>query len=269
MSSSDHFTDSYQQRFGGIIRLYGTQAASTLLKSHILIIGIGGVGSWVAEALARSGIGTITLMDLDDICVTNTNRQVHTNCNTVGHPKSETMRERLNDINPEINSHIINDFIDKHNVTDYVKNDFSLVIDAIDNAIEKTELIAYCTKNNIPIISIGSSGGKKDPSQITYGDLKKTTGDILFAKIRNNLRRHHGFSRDTKKSFGVETIYSAEQMTYPDNQGETCQSREFLGEGEKLDCSGGYGAATMVTASFGFLAATRAIEHIIKKQKNK
>ena len=110
---------------------------------------------------------------------------------------------------------------------------------------------------------MGSSGGKKDPSQITCSDLKTTIGDPLFAKIRNNLRRYHGFSRDTKKSFGVETIYSPEQMTYPDDQGETCQSKVLLGEGEKLDCSGGYGAATMVTASFGFLAAARAVERII------
>jgi tRNA A37 threonylcarbamoyladenosine dehydratase len=259
------FSNSYQQRFGGIIRLYGTQATTRLYNSHILIIGIGGVGSWVAEALARSGLGAITLMDLDDICVTNTNRQIHTRKQTIGQSKTDIMATRLAEINPEINVKTIDDFIDKTNMADYVSDKYTVVIDAIDNAIEKTELISYCSRKKIPIITIGSSGGKKDPTQITYGDLKKTTGDPLFAKIRNNLRRYHGFSRDTKKSFGVEAIYSTEQMTYPDDQGEICQTKDFLDGSEKLDCSGGYGAVTMVTASFGLLAASRAIEKIIKR----
>ena len=256
-------TDITQQRFGGIARLYGTKTLEQLQQSHALVIGIGGVGSWVAEALTRSGIGKISLMDLDDICITNTNRQIHTDSLTIGQPKNQVMAKRLKTINPDIELETINNFIDKTNLEQYINKRFSIVIDAIDNAIEKTELIAYCKRNNIAIITIGSSGGKKDPSKITYGDLKKTTGDPLFAKIRNNLRRYHGFSRDTKKSFGVEAIYSTEPMTYPNNEGETCQTKAFLDGSQKLDCSGGYGAATMVTASFGFLAASRAIDTLI------
>lgn len=137
------------------------------------MIGIGGVGSWIAEALARSGVGSISLMDMDDICVSNTNRQIHTHKDSIGQAKNRVMVERLKVINPEINSCLIHDFIDKANVEEYIDNTFTLVIDAIDNAIEKTELMAFCSKQKMPIISIGSSGGEKDPRQIHYGDLKK------------------------------------------------------------------------------------------------
>ncbi len=259
------FSQSYQQRFGGIIRLYGTQATSQLLKSHVLIIGIGGVGSWIAESLARSGVGSITLMDLDDICVTNTNRQVHTNRSTIGQSKTKIMSERLTAINPEINVNTIDDFLDKDNIETYIHDSFSLVFDAIDNAIDKAEIIAYCASKKIPVITIGSSGGKKDPSKITCGDLTKTPGDPMFVKIRNNLRRRHGFSRDTEIPFGIDAIYSTETMTYPDNKGETCRSKQFLEGGEKLDCGSGYGASTMMTASFGLLAAAKAIEKLTSK----
>ncbi|MFT6387079.1 MAG: tRNA A37 threonylcarbamoyladenosine dehydratase [Cellvibrionaceae bacterium] len=252
------------QRFGGIIRLYGSTAFTKIQNSHALIIGIGGVGSWTAESLVRSGIGTITLMDMDDICITNTNRQIHTRSDTVGQSKIAVMSERLKAINPNLTLNIIDNFIDKENVKQYIDASLSIVIDAIDNAIDKSELIGYCKKNQIDIITTGSSGGKKDPSKITYSDLYQTPGDQLFIKMRNNLRRRHGFSRDTNILFGIEAIYSTEKMTYPDNRGETCSTKQFIENGEKLDCSGGYGASTMVTASVGLLAASRAIEHIIK-----
>jgi tRNA A37 threonylcarbamoyladenosine dehydratase len=263
MLSTSSFSQSYQHRFGGLIRLYGTQACLKLLHSHVLIIGIGGVGSWVAEALVRSGIGTITLMDLDDICVTNSNRQVHTTCHTVGLAKTTVMAKRLKAINPEVEVHCIDDFIDKGNITEHIQPHFSFIFDAIDNAIDKTEIIAHCKKNNFPMITIGSSGGKKDPSKIAYDDLAKTTCDPMFLKIRNNLRRKHGFSRDPQQLFNIEAIYSTEPMVYPDNKGETSSSKEFIQAGEKLDCGSGYGASTMITASFGLLAAARAIETLI------
>jgi tRNA A37 threonylcarbamoyladenosine dehydratase len=260
------FTQSYQHRFGGLIRLYGTQACYKLLHSHILVIGIGGVGSWISEALVRSGVGTITLIDLDDICITNSNRQVHTTCHTIGQTKTSIMAKRLKDINPEVVVHCIEDFIDKSNIEKYIQANFSLVLDAIDNAIDKTEIIAYCKKNNLSVITIGSSGGKKDPSKITYADLTKTPGDPMFLKIRNNLRRKHGFSRDPKQCFNIEAIYSTEPMIYPDNKGETSTSKEWIESGEKLDCGSGYGASTMITASFGLLAASRAIECVINSK---
>jgi len=258
------FSESYQQRFGGIIRLYGTSATQKLANAHVLVIGIGGVGSWVAESLARSGIGSISLMDLDDICITNTNRQVHALGSQIGQSKVAATAARLRDINPEIVINEVEDFIDRENIVEYIEQDLSLVVDAIDGTLSKTALIAHCKREKKPLITIGSSGGKKDPTQITFGDLSKTRNDPLLAKVRNNLRRLYGFSRNPKRVFSVEAIYSTEQMTYPDDKGETCQHRGFLEGGEKLDCSSGYGAASMVTASFGLLASSRAIEKIIK-----
>lgn len=256
------FSDSYQQRFGGIIRLYGTQTTQKIACAHILVIGIGGVGSWVAESLARSGVGEISLMDLDDICITNTNRQVHALQSQIGQSKIVATRARLLEINPEINIHLIEDFLDKENIVQYVGQQYTLIVDAIDHSMTKSALIAYCKHQKIPMITIGSSGGKKDPAQITYGDLSKTRNDPLLAKVRNHLRRLHHFSRNPKRVFSIEAIYSTEQMTYPDNRGETCQHRGFLKGGEKLDCSDGYGAVSMVTASFGLMASARVIAKI-------
>lgn len=247
-------------RFGGIVRLYGDEAMRRFRGAHILVIGIGGVGSWTAEALARTGIGSISLMDLDEICVTNTNRQIHTNKDTIGKSKIGVMAKRLSTINPDIIVHCLNDFIDKNNLQEYVSNHYSVVVDAIDNAVDKTELLAYCSKHSIQCVSVGCSGGKKDPSQIQYGDLLKTTGDPLFAKIRNNLRRYHGFSRDLNTPFGIEVIYSSEPVNQPKN--EFCRQTKKI-DAPKLDCNDGYGAVSMVTASFGLLAASRVIERLI------
>lgn len=255
-------SEQSQQRFGGIARLYGTSALMQLHNSHLLIIGIGGVGSWVAEALARSGVGAITLMDLDDICITNTNRQVHARQQTIGQSKTLVMQERLLSINPEITVHRIDDFLDQENLEQHIQPSYSLVIDAIDSAMVKTHLISFCKSRKIPVLTIGSAGGKKDPQKITTGDLSKTVNDPLLAKVRNNLRRLHGFSRNPKRVFSIKAIYSTEQMTYPDNQGETCQSKTFMEAGAKLDCNQGFGAATMVTASFGFVAASEAIKKL-------
>lgn len=262
------FSESYQQRFGGIIRLYGTKATERLARAHVLVIGIGGVGSWAAEALARSGVGAISLMDLDDICITNTNRQVHAVHSQIGQSKVAATCARLRDINPEIRADALDDFLDKENIAQYIEQHYTIVIDAIDSTMTKAALIAHCKRQKTPLITIGSSGGKKDPTMMTYGDLSRTKNDPLLAKVRNNLRRLHGFSRNTQHTFSVEAIYSTEQMTYPDDKGETCKHREFLDNGGKLDCSSGYGAATMMTASFGLLASTRAIEKIIRRKKH-
>ena len=259
MSSSN-----YSQRFGGINRLYGTSAQQRIETAHALVVGIGGVGSWTCEALVRSGIGAITLMDLDDICITNTNRQVHTQQDTIGQPKTETLKQRLELINPECAVTVIDDFLDQENITRYIKNDYSVVVDAIDLFFMKAALIHHCKRHKIPVIVTGSCGGKKDPSKLTYSDLSKTLNDPLLAKVRNTLRRQHGFSKNNKSRFRIEAIYSTEQMTYPDDQGETCQNKQHINGSTGLDCSTGFGASSMVTASAGFLAASRAIEKILR-----
>ncbi len=257
-------TEATLQRFGGITRLYGTQALMTLQNSHVLIIGIGGVGSWVAEALTRSGLGHITLMDLDDICISNTNRQAHTTSETIGQAKTAVMAARLKAINPDIHVETIEDFIDHDNLDEYIHSQYSLVVDAIDAVMVKTKLINHCKRYKIRVMTIGSAGGKKDPTKITSTDLSRTKNDPLLSKVRNNLRRLHRFTRNPKQSFGVPAIYSLEQMTYPNNTGEVCQTKEFLGESASLDCSQGFGAATMVTATFGFVAASEVIKKLIQ-----
>ncbi len=258
-------TPEYRQRFGGLGRLYGEQALTHLNQAHAVVVGIGGVGTWVAEGLARSGIGTITLIDMDDICITNTNRQIHALSSTVGKQKVDVMADRLIDINPELMVNRVDDFLDTENVHALISDDMDIVIDAIDAAYAKAAMINHCKRRKKILITVGSAGGKTDPQKITHCDLSRTVNDPLLAKTRNTLRRHHNFSRNPKRMFSVEAIYSTEQMTYPDENGGTCQARTGLDTGAKLDCSGGFGAAAMVTASFGFVAVSRALEKYLAR----
>lgn len=258
---------NYLQRFGGVARLYGEQGLQALHAGHFAVIGIGGVGSWAAEALARSGVGTLTLVDLDDICTTNSNRQIHALSSTVGQLKTAVMAARLRDINPDLSVHTVDDFLQPENLEQILDQQLHVVIDAIDAAYAKAALIAHCKRRKIPLLTVGSAGGKRDPRQIISGDLAKTTNDPLLARTRNNLRRLHGFSRNPKRVFSVEAVYSTEQLTYPDQQGGTCQNKSALQGDVKLDCAGGVGAVTMVTASFGFVAAARAIERYLRTRR--
>lgn len=252
-------------RFDGVTRLYGTQAVDILQQSRVLIIGIGGVGSWVAEALARSAVGHIALMDLDDVCVSNINRQLHATQQTIGQSKIEVMAQRLRDINPEINIDTLHDFIDGDNLEHYLLQDYDIVVDAIDAVMVKTKLINFCKWKKIPTITIGSAGGKRDPQKIVTTDLSKTKNDPLLSKVRNNLRRLHRFSRNPKQRFAITAVYSTEQMTYPNDTGETCFTKTFTNEGGSLDCNQGFGAATMVTGTFAFIAASEAINKLIDR----
>lgn len=259
------FSQAYRDRFGGIGRLYGQRAQTALAQGHFLLLGIGGVGTWAAEALARSGVGAITLVDLDDICVTNTNRQVHALNEHIGQMKTAVMAQRLQAINPELAVYEVADFIHAGNLHEIIQPQHSAVLDAIDSSKSKAALIAHCKRRKLPLITVGSAGGKLDPRAITSGDLSRTTNDPLLAKVRNILRREHGFSRNTKRVFSVEAVYSTEQMTYPDGQGETCHNGAAMGDSTRLDCSGGFGAAAMVTGTFGFIAASRLIDNYLRK----
>lgn len=253
------------QRFGGIARLYGEKALQRFQQSHICVIGIGGVGSWAAEALTRSGIGQLTLIDMDDICVTNTNRQIHTLQGNVGRLKTEVMAERLQLINPDCRIHIIDDFITEENLKEYVDARFDFVVDAIDSLRAKVALLAYCKRQKIPLITTGGAGGQMDPTQIAITDLAKTTQDPLAAKVRADLRRKFGFPRDPKKKFGIPCVYSTEQLTYPDGAGGTCSAKAASDGNMKMDCASGFGATTVVTATFGFTA----VSYVLKKLAGK
>ena len=264
----------YSLRFGGIARLYGQHGAEAIQNSHFCIIGIGGVGSWVAEALARNGVGHITLIDLDDICITNINRQIHALSDTIGESKVEVMGERIKQINPDCQVNIIEDFITVENLSDLLNKNYDFVIDAIDSVDIKTRLIAFCKRNKLPIITIGGAGGQVDPTKIAITDLSKTYQDPLLAKVKNQLRREFNFPRaDVKKSskrkFSIDAVFSTEQLRYPTDIGGVCLAKPDVSEGNqsamRLDCSGGFGATTHVTATFAFFAVSRAIDKLLQK----
>ncbi|MDP7591291.1 MAG: tRNA cyclic N6-threonylcarbamoyladenosine(37) synthase TcdA [Litorilituus sp.] len=264
----------YSLRFGGIARLYGQHGATLLQHAHFCVIGIGGVGSWAAEALARNGVGHITLIDLDDICITNTNRQIHALVETIGLSKVEVMANRIMQINPECNVTIIEDFVTRDNLSELMQANYDYVIDAIDAVDIKTRLIAYCKRNKQPIITIGGAGGQVDPSKIAITDLSKTYQDPLLAKVKNQLRREFNFPRAdikkaSKRKFAIDAVFSTEQLRYPNEVGDVCLAKPDATEGSnsamRLDCSGGFGATTHVTATFAFFAVGRAIDKLLKK----
>lgn len=266
---SSPLSREWLDRFGGTARLYGTDALHYLARAHFVVIGLGGVGTWVAEALARSGIGELTLIELDEVCVTNTNRQLHALSSTIGKSKNRVTCERLQDINPELVIHTVEDFLHRKNISALIGKQHHVVIDATDSAHVKAALVAYCLAIKVRLVTVGSSGGKSDPGQITVSDLGKTLADPMLAKVRTHLYRHHNFTRDAGRKFRVDAVYSTEQMVYPKPDGSVCQEKQTLQSGVKLDCAGGFGSSVMVTGSFGFLAATRAIERYLATMDNK
>lgn len=258
-------TPEYLQRFSGLARLYGQDALAALTNAHFVVIGLGGVGTWVAEALARSGVGELTLIEMDEVCVTNTNRQSHALKSNIGRPKNQVITERLRDINPELIIHSVEDFIDDKNMKTLVGKQHHVVIDAIDAAHLKARLVAYCLAIKVRLITVGSSGGKRNPQAVTVDDLGRSISDPMLAKVRSQLYRHHNFARDSNRRFRVDAVYSTEQMVYPQPDGSVCMDKQALLDGVKLDCAGGFGSSVMVTGTFGFVAATRAIERYLKK----
>ena len=249
--------DNYEQRFGGIGRLYTPEGLEKLRRSHICVIGIGGVGSWAVEALARSGVGKITMIDMDDICVTNINRQIHAMSGTVAQLKTEAMKERIERINPECVVEIIDDFITPENIPDYLNRGYDYVIDAIDSVKTKAALIAYCKRHKIKLITTGGAGGQTDPTQIQITDLSTTIQDPLASKVRSLLRKEYNFSQNTKRKFGVDCVFSTQPLIFP-KMGEGCEVSATM------NCANGFGAVTMVTATFGFFAVSRVIDKLLK-----
>lgn len=254
----------YEQRFGGIRRLYGDKEQICIKAMHVCVIGLGGVGSWAVEALARTGIGKITLIDYDTIALSNFNRQLPATQGNLEKKKSEVLLERILSINPDCEVMIIDDFITLETLADYLERGYSYVIDAIDSIKFKSGIIYYCKRNKIPIITIGGAGGLVDPSQITVRDLNKTHNDPLAAKVRSFLRGQYGYTRNIQRYFGVECVYSLEQPRYPKEGGVVGFEKPGI-HGVSMDCNFAYGSSTMVTASFGFIAVARLIEKTLKK----
>ncbi|MBB3191441.1 tRNA cyclic N6-threonylcarbamoyladenosine(37) synthase TcdA [Halomonas cerina] len=258
-------TDDYAFRFGGIRRLYGARAAECFRAAHVVVVGVGGVGSWAVEALARSGIGRLTLIDLDDVCVSNVNRQLHALDGTIGRPKVAVLAERCRAIQPGIEVLADTAFVTPANLARRIPDDADHVVDAIDNVMAKAALIAWCRRRKLPITVTGAAGGQIDPTRIRVADLTRTENDPLLAKVRARLRRDFGFSRNPRRRFSVECVYSDEQLVYPGADGEVCYQKPGTGEATRLDCAEGFGAATFVTGSFGFVAASRVLTRLARR----
>lgn len=254
-----------QHRFGGMQRLYGVDAFATIAQANICVVGIGGVGSWVAEALARSGVGKLTLIDMDDVSETNINRQLVALESTLEVAKVEVMADRIKDINPACECTLVEDFIGSHNLDEYLDKGFDYVIDACDSIKAKAALINWCKRNKIPVLTIGGAGGQTDPTQIQVADLAKTKADPLAAKLRNNLRRYYGFSDNKQRKFGVDCVFSSEQLVYPHPDGNVSYAKHTNIAGAKMDCSRGFGAASFVTGSFAFVAVSRVLDKLIAR----
>ncbi|MEH6627706.1 MAG: tRNA cyclic N6-threonylcarbamoyladenosine(37) synthase TcdA [Motiliproteus sp.] len=260
-------SSEFQQRFSGTARLYGADGLERLSKAHVCVVGIGGVGSWAAEALARTAVGKITLIDLDELCVTNTNRQVHALNDNVGQPKVEVMADRIRAINPDCQCWAVEEFVSEDNLDELLLGGFDFVIDAIDSVRPKAAMIAFCRRRKIPVISIGGAGGQTDPTRIQIADLSRTFQDPLAAKVRSQLRRYHGFSKNTKRRFDVPCVFSTEQLRYPQPDGSVCAQKTGGEEGAmRLDCDSGFGASTCVTATFGFVAVARVVDKLVAKK---
>ena len=260
------FSDSYFQRFSGIARLYGESALTSFSQAHVCVIGIGGVGSWVAESLARSGIGQITLIDMDDVCVTNTNRQIHALKSNIGKPKTSVMAERILQINPECIVNEIDDFININNVSQYLgakqNPRYNYIVDAIDSVRDKAAVLAYCKRQKLKIITIGGAGGQKDPTQIKIADLAKTIQDPLAAKLREKLKNDYKLNKDSKGKYSIPCVFSTEQLTYPTQNGQICFAKNQADSNKKMDCESGFGAITTVTATFGFVAVSYVLNKL-------
>ncbi len=253
------------ERFGGVRRVYGAEATKHIALLHLCVVGIGGVGSWAVEALARTGVGRITLIDNDTICPSNVNRQIHALTDTLGLSKVEVMARRVAAINPACQLHVIDDYLTVRNLRDYLSRGYDCVIDAIDSIRFKSATIHFCTRHKLPIVTTGGAGGMRDPTRIQVADLSRTYNDPLAAKVRSTLRRDYGFSRNTKRKFGVDCVFSSEQPVYPQADGSVSPQKPGI-HGVSLDCRAGYGSVSTVTAVFGFVAAARAIERVLRKQ---
>lgn len=252
MAGSDN-----ERRFGGVGRLYGDLGAQRLREAHAVVVGIGGVGSWSAEALARTGVGRITLIDLDMVAESNANRQIHALDDIWGKAKVAAMAERIVAINPCCQVNCIEDFVTPENVGELLGSNFSVAIDAIDQVRAKVAMIAHCRDRHLPIVVAGAAGGQLDPTRICVSDLSQTIQDPLLAKVRSQLRRSHGFPRNGKK-FGVPAVYSTEPLRYPQVDGSCSTAPTASG----LNCAG-FGSSVCVTAVFGMTAAARAIDLIL------
>lgn len=245
----------FERRFGGIARLYGRDGLIRFQAAHVCVVGVGGVGSWIVEALARSAIGKLTLIDLDNVAESNINRQIQALSGTLGKAKITALAERIAEINPLCEVTQVEDFVTPENLNELIKAPgFDYVIDAIDSVKAKTALLAFCRAEAIPVVTIGGAGGQIDPSKIEIRDLCRTEQEPLLSLVRKRLRQNYGFPRGTKNKFGIDAVFSMEPLRFPDASCAIEEPTPDAGGITGLNCAG-FGSAMVVTASFGMRAA--------------
>lgn len=244
---------TWEDRFGGLVRIFGDQARIKLQRARVCVIGIGGVGTWAVESLARSGIGHLTLVDLDDVCVTNTNRQLHAYEGQVGRFKTQAMAERAKLINPEIQVQTLETFFTSDSADSILTPDLDFVIDAMDSTADKAVLVKACREKNLRLLVSGGAGGKTDPTKIQVSDLGKTPGDPLLKALRRQLKDKQNILPDLQGLYGLPCVFSTEPATMP---WDVCSTVEKPGaEGMRINCASGFGAASFVTGAFGLALA--------------
>lgn len=246
-----------ERRFGGIARLYGRPALARFRAAHVCVIGVGGVGSWVVEALARSAIGQLTLIDLDNVAESNINRQIQALSGTIGQAKIVALAERIAQINPFCRVNLVEDFISPDNLDQMIAGKgYDYVVDAIDSVKSKAALIAYCRDHQLPMVIIGSAGGQTDATRIEVRDLARTEQEPLLKMVRKRLRSDYGFPRSIKTKFNVDAVFSMEPLTFPEGDA-SCEIDAVSG----LNCAG-FGSSMVVTATFGMIAAGHVLNQL-------
>ncbi|MCU0793728.1 MAG: tRNA threonylcarbamoyladenosine dehydratase [Opitutaceae bacterium] len=256
----------YQDRFGGVGRLVGRAGLERLAAAHVCVVGVGGVGSWAVEGLARSGVGAITMVDLDDVCVTNVNRQLPALDGGIGRPKVAVLAERIRLIQPACRVEARAEFFTKESAGRLLAPGYDVVIDAIDGMTQKALLIASCVQRGVRCVTVGGAGGKRDATLVRTGDLGDSHGDGLLRLVRKKLRRDHGFAGGKGNHYGVRCVSSAEHPVFPWADG-TCSTTQEPGSTLTLDCATGFGTAVWVTGVFGFAAAQEAVKWIVETNR--
>ncbi len=254
-----------QRRFGGVSRLYGEAGYQSFKSSHICVIGIGGVGSWVVEGLVRTGIGQITLIDMDHVAESNINRQCQATDLTLGKAKTTALKERIHSINPDCKVNEVDDFISSDNESELLAQGYDWVVDCIDNFRVKASLIAFCRRNKIKLLTVGGAGGMVDPAKIQVADMAKSVQDPLLSKTRRLLRQNYNFPTNLSRRFHIPCVFSGEYLTYPDGKGGVSSEKPSETATSGLNCAGGFGSSVCVTAPFGFFAAGYVLRKLVEK----
>ena len=247
----------YQRRFGGIARLYGAGSLEALASARVCVVGVGGVGSWAVEALVRSAVGHVCMIDMDHVAESNINRQLPAVESELGRAKVAVLRERVAGINPGCDVGTVEDFVTPDNLDTLIPPESHWVLDCVDSFRVKAALIAFCRRREQAVITVGGAGGQRDPTRVRVSDLRKTEQDPLLARTRRLLRQCYGFPQNPKRRFDVPCVWSDEPQAAPV---EACDAPL---EGS-LNCAG-YGACMPVTATFGMTAAGYVIDRLARK----